>query len=503
MQLYKDFVAYMHKLADISAAISLMNWDQEVYLPKDAAPIRSQQIATLSGLYHDIFTQNSFGELLSQLLDNKESLSDTEYKNVVLTKEDYDKSIKFDTSFVIQMSQAIAEAYHAWIQARADKSYATFEPSLSKLIELQKQKAEIMGYENHPYNALLQDYEPGASVEQLDKVFSNAKEKLKLLIATIKQATPTSNEVLKQFYPKDKQWSVGLDILKTMGYDFNRGRQDISTHPFSTSFAPTDCRVTTRIDEYDLGNMIWSCIHEGGHALYEQGLPMEQYGLPLGSAISLAIHESQSRMWENNVGRSLGFWQTNYPSLQATFPEQLALVPVQEFYKAMNKVAPNFVRTEADELHYHLHVLIRYEIEKDLISGTISTKELEQVWNAKYMEYLGVEVTDPVKGILQDIHWSHGSVGYFPTYSLGSFYAAQFFTKACKDIPTLKEEIAAGNSSNLLAWLRTNVHAFGRYYTAEELCEKVTGEKLNFDYFYQYAIEKYTQVYAIKQPVTL
>jgi carboxypeptidase Taq len=276
-----------------------------------------------------------------------------------------------------------------------------------------------------------------------------------------------------------------------MGYDFNRGRQDLSPHPFTISFNPYDVRVTTRVDENDFANMTWSCIHEGGHALYEQGLNPDDYGLPVGSAASLAIHESQSRLWENNVGRSKAYWTFQYPKLKKIFPDNLKNVSLDNFYKSINSVKANLIRTEADELHYHLHVMIRYEIEKEIVSTKITAKEVRELWNEKYKEYLGVKVTKDSEGILQDVHWSHGSIGYFPTYSLGSFYAAQFFNRASNDIPTLKSEIEKGNSSSLLHWLRENIHKHGAMYDAEDLCKKVTGEKLNFQYFMEYVKDKY------------
>jgi carboxypeptidase Taq len=280
-----------------------------------------------------------------------------------------------------------------------------------------------------------------------------------------------------------------------MGYDFESGRQDESSHPFTTNFSPEDVRVTTRINVNDINEMIWSCIHEGGHALYEQGLPSEEYGLPSSEYVSLGIHESQSRLWENNVGRSLLYWKANYPKLQNAFPENLKSVNTEDFYKAMNIVKPSLIRTSADELTYHFHVLIRFEIEKALIEGLIEVNELPAYWNQKYKEYLGIEVPNDSSGVLQDIHWSHGSFGYFPTYSLGSFYAAQFFAQAKKEITGLEAEIEKGNMKPLLDWLREKVHRHGKYYSAEELCIAISGEKLNFKYFMDYATKKYTKLY--------
>jgi len=281
-----------------------------------------------------------------------------------------------------------------------------------------------------------------------------------------------------------------------MGYDFNCGRQDLSAHPFTTSFSPTDVRVTTRVDENDFAYMLWSTIHEGGHALYEQGLSVEDYGLPTGSYISLSIHESQSRLWENHVGRSKEYWTYWYPILKSDFPKNLKKVSLDQFYAGINKIAPNLIRTEADELHYHFHVLIRYEIEKGLIEGTIDTENLDTIWNDKYKEYMGISASDDNTGVLQDVHWGHGSFGYFPTYSLGSFYAAQFYAQAEKDIPKLGKKLSKGRTEPLLSWLRENIHQHGRRYEADELCNMITGESLNVDHFLKYAKDKFLNIYS-------
>jgi carboxypeptidase Taq len=303
------------------------------------------------------------------------------------------------------------------------------------------------------------------------------------------------NSFLLQHFNKDNQWKFGMEILKRMQFDFEAGRQDISEHPFTINFNNTDVRVTTRIDENDFNNMTWSCIHEGGHALYEQGLPSEEYGLPLGEYCSLSIHESQSRLWENNIGRALPFWQHNFSLAQTFFNKQFGQISVDQFYKAINKVQPSLIRTEADELTYHFHVMIRYEIEKLLIEGSICAKDIPAYWNEHYEKYLGVKVPDDKNGCLQDVHWSHGSFGYFATYSLGSLYAAQLYAAFSKQNMSVEEEIAAGNNSVLLQWLQKNIYPYGRYYTSEELCQKATGETLNSTHFINYATKKYAAIY--------
>ncbi|WP_295119233.1 carboxypeptidase M32 [uncultured Chitinophaga sp.] len=489
-ELYADYKARMQQIADVRYSIAVLSWDQETYLPEKGARFRGQQITTLSTMAHELFTAEVLGSLLHEL-SSRSDMDAGKQKNIALSLEDYEKNKKYPAAFVAEMSQTTSAAYHAWIKARKLNSYEVFEPFLNRMVQLKRQETELLGYEGHPYNALLNEYEKGATTTMLDQVFADVRSSLSPLLARIAAQPIPDKQFLHKHYDKDKQWQLGIQLLKEMGYDMAAGRQDISEHPFTTSFSPEDVRVTTRIDENDFGNMTWSCIHEGGHALYEQGLPAEEYGLPLGEAASLGIHESQSRLWENNVGRSLAYWQHHYPALQALFPENLANIPLQDFYRAINLVQPSLIRTEADELTYHFHVMIRYEIEKGLIDGSIGTDVLRETWNQYYQQYLHVTPPDDIQGVLQDIHWSHGSFGYFPTYSLGSFYAAQFYAAAQKQVPGLDNDIASGVYTNLLNWLREHIHPYGRFYTSNELCEKVTGEPLQFAHFLKYAEEKF------------
>lgn len=493
-RLYEKYHNRMKKVADINHAIAVLSWDKEVNLPIDGAMHRSQQVATLAGLSHTEFTDKEFGDILNKLSEMP-SLTLAEKKNVSVTLDQYKKATKFSEAFVIRKSEIESAGYHAWLKAREANDYSIFKDPLADLIALKREEAEKLKYKEHPYDAMLDQYEPGLTVSQLDPIFAGVKKDLKKLIKKIKKSKQVNSKFLNKKYEWNEQWEFGLDILENMGYDFNRGRQDLSAHPFTTSFSPMDVRVTTRVDENDFAYMLWSTIHEGGHALYEQGLPVEDYGLPTGSYLSLSIHESQSRLWENHVGRSRDYWSHWYPSLKADFPKSLKKTDLDGFYKGINKISPNLIRTEADELHYHFHVLIRYEIEKGLMDGSIGTDSLDKVWNEKYKEYLGMSAKDANQGILQDVHWGHGSIGYFPTYSLGSFYAAQFFAQAQKDIKKLNKKLAKGDTRQLLAWLRENVHQHGRRYEADELCNRITGESLNFDHFLKYASDKFLDVY--------
>ncbi|MFK7984010.1 MAG: carboxypeptidase M32 [Saprospiraceae bacterium] len=494
---YQDYVTIMQKRADVDYAIGLLSWDKETYMPEKGARFRSQQVATLSGISHEIFTDKKLGKTLVELNDKASKLDKRQAKNVKLSLKEYERSTKLSKEFVIKKSQTISKAFHAWVEARKANDFKVYKKELSAVVDICREEAELIGYKDHPYDALLDIYEPDAKTKDLTILFKDVREQLVDFVKELKDKSQVKDSFLYKKYDKDKQWEFGLKLLKNMGYDFEAGRQDLSEHPFTINFSPEDVRVTTRVDENDFMNMTWSCIHEGGHALYEQGLPSDQYGLPLGAYISLGIHESQSRLWENNVGRSLPYWKAHYKGLKKQFPKNLGAVSTKKFYKAINKIQPNLIRTEADELHYHFHVLIRFEMEKGLMEGTLKVDNLDEVWNAKYKEYLGVKVPDAKHGILQDIHWSHGSIGYFPTYSLGSFYAAQFFQQAEKEIPNLLEEIENGNNQPLLDWLRENTHQHGRYYNAEELCKKITGEKLNFKYFMKYARQKFGGIYGI------
>ncbi len=493
-ELYNDYKTKMQKIADVKYASAVLQWDQETYLPPKGSDIRSRQIATLNEIVHQQFTDDKTGALLTEL-NAREDLSDKEKRNVQLSLEDYNKNKKLTSAFVRRLSEVINKSFHAWVQARKENCFAGFQQPLDELIQLKKQEADMLGYQHHPYNALMNDYDKGLTVAITDKVFADLKPQLSVLLDDLKTKTQIDNSFLHQHFDKNSQWQFGIEILKQMHFDFKAGRQDISEHPFTINFNNADVRITTRIDENDFGNMTWSCLHEGGHALYEQGLPAEEYGLPLSEYCSLSIHESQSRLWENFVGSGLSFWEHNINVAKKFFPKQFKEMTAAQFYTCINKVQPSLIRTEADELTYHFHVMIRYEIEKMLIEGSIQTKDIPAYWNEHYQKYLGIKVPDDNRGCLQDVHWSHGSFGYFATYSLGSLYAAQLYDVFSRKHVSSPNEIALGNNNPLMLWLRQQVHQHGRYYTSEELCKKITGEVLNSNYFMTYAIKKYNTIY--------
>lgn len=496
--LYEKYKNCLQEIADIRYATALLQWDQETYMPAGSLATRSRQIATLSELAHTKFTDASVGELLKALLERTD-LTDEQRSNLELSNYDYNQQVRLPAAFVRELSETVSQAFNHWADARHQNRFSIFSPWLKKLTALKRKEADYLGYKVHPYDALLNQYERGCTSAQLDQLFSILKPQLAELLTAIREHPQVDDSLLLKQYPEDQQWAFSMDMLKKMGYDFQHGRQDKAAHPFTVNFSAEDVRITTRIKEDDISYMTWSTIHELGHALYEQGLPKEQYGLPLGEAASLGIHESQSRLWENNIGRSLAWCRYFLPVLQSYFPGQLNGHTPEELYRAINKVQPSLIRTEADELTYHLHIIIRYELEKALIEGSLEVSDLPSAWNAKYAQYLGIEVPDDAKGCLQDVHWSHGSFGYFPTYSLGSLYTAQISGCIQKELPEFEKFLQEGQFDIIKDWLSGRIYIHGRKYTSEELCKRVTGKGLDPADFMQYARDKYRFIYAYKQ----
>ena len=492
--LYTEYKDRMRKIADVKNAAAVLQWDEETYLPVKGAGFRGQQMATLSEIAHEWMTDTGLGDLLREL-NGRGDLAEDQQRNVALSLEDYDKQKKFSPAFIRLLSETGSRCFHSWLRARAANSFTIFRDDLDQMVQLKRKEADLAGYEGHPYNALLDQYEKGCTITLLDKAFGEVRDPLKDLLDRIRAHAPVDDSFLHQHFPQQEQWDFGIRLIRSLGFDFEAGRQDLSEHPFTTSFSRNDVRITTRVDENDFSHMTWSCIHEAGHALYEQGLPEEYYGLPLGEYASLSIHESQSRLWENNVGRSYSWWQHWYPLLRQQFPSQLQDVSTEQFYKGINKAGASLIRTESDEVSYHFHVMIRYELEKSILEGSLSVADIPAYWKEKYALYLGVDVPDDKKGCLQDVHWSHGSFGYFPTYSLGSFYGAQMFLSAENQDNTIEKGIQEGDTAPLLSWLRPRIHHQGRRHTSEELCRLATGETLNIKYFLHYLLDKYRKIY--------
>jgi len=487
------------RVVDLNAAADVLEWDQETYMPDGAAGARGHQIATLRKLAHEFFTADEVGTLLEALAPATQGLDpvSTEASLVRVARRDYEKALKIPATLVAEMAEAVARGKQAWRKARATDTYATFAPHLERLIDLNVQKAEALGYDDCLYDALLDQYEEGMKTATVEAVFTDLRARLVPIVHAIAEREPPDNRVLHQPFDKQKQWDFGLEVIKDFGYDFERGRQDLSTHPFTTSFSITDVRLTTRIDERYLPPALFGTLHECGHGLYEQGIDLALDRTPLADGTSLGMHESQSRLWENLVGRSRAFWQCYYPRLQAVFPDQLADVSLEAFYRGINKVEPSLIRVEADEVTYNLHVMLRFELEQAMVEGRVSVADLPELWNEKMEEYLGLRPETDADGVLQDIHWSLGALGYFPTYTLGNLMSAQLFDQAKKDLPGLDAQIAAGQFAALLGWLRTNIHHYGRKLEALEILERVTGEGLNAGPWLDYIRQKYGEIYGV------
>ena len=485
-------------------AASLLSWDQETYMPTGGGQARADHIATLQTLAHDKFVSPDIEDMLLHHIDPMTGLANSkgtgldEASQALLreTWRDFSRAKKLPSEFITRLERECSLAQQVWAEARQDNNFATFLPNLQTIVALKYEEVEYLGYTDSPYNTLLDTYEPGATVAQLQPLFTTIREGLVSLLEQIRQSpTPPNDRILYQPYDTDRQLEFGKLVLAKMGYDFSRGRLDLSAHPFTTSFHPTDVRVTTRVFEKDLQSCLFSCIHEGGHGLYEQGLPPEHHGTPLGEALSLGIHESQSRLWENSVGRSRAFWEYFFPLLKDQFPNQLSGINVDTFYAAINTVKPSLIRVEADEVTYNLHIMVRFEIELDVIEKRVGVEDLPDLWRTKMKEYLGVVPERDADGVLQDVHWSFGAFGYFPTYTLGNLYAAMLFNKAGEDLPTLQTDIAQGNLIPLKEWLNHHIHRHGRQFTSKELIQRATGHTLSAEPFLQSLRDKMQEVY--------
>lgn len=491
----------------INSAASVLSWDQETYMPAGGGAARAEQIAILQGIAHQKLVSSDIERLLGSWLDLHTGLpleQDGELwdeSSRALLREvwrDYNRAKKLPSDFVMRLSRECSLAQQVWIEAKEQNHFKSFLPNLRNVLSLKREEAQHLGFQDSPYNALLDIYEPGSTIAALRPLFAQLKAQLVPLLKNIQNsAVQIDDGFLYHAYDQPRQMEFGRLVLIAMGYDFEKGRLDLSAHPFTTSFHPTDVRVTTRVHEYDLPSCLFSCIHEGGHGLYDQGLDPTHYGTPLGESVSLGIHESQSRMWENCVGRSRAFWRFFYPILQATFHHQLRAVDMEQFYKAINRVKPSLIRVEADELTYNLHIMLRFEIEQDLIEGKTNPEELPEIWNHKVKEYLGIAPSNDGEGVLQDVHWSMGAFGYFPTYTLGNLYAVQFYDQARLEIPNIEDEIAAGQLMVLRRWLGQKIHRWGRMFTPDHLSQRVTGVSLSPEPFLRYVERKYGELYRL------
>ncbi len=504
---YVELCKLRHEARTLASVGHLLNWDQETYMPHAAAAHRAEQASLLSALEHERSTSKRMGELLAQCEADKALVGDTaspEAANIAEMRRDYDLATKLPTDLVAELAKVGSQAQEVWKEARQKNDFAMFRPWLEKMFGLTRRKAECLmtgkgGTKGELYDALLDEYEPGATGAEIEAIFTPLRPRLSGLVKEVAaRGKRPADAFLNVPFAPEKQHEFGQFVLRAMGFDFEAGRLDTTTHPFCSGMAPGDTRLTTRYRGEKFTDALYGTMHEGGHGLYEQGLPKgTRFGQPLAESVSLGIHESQSRMWENFVGRSREFWEWALPHAKKFSGGSLDSYSVDDAFRATNLVQPSYIRVEADEATYNLHVMLRFGLERSLISGDLPVKDLPGEWNTRFKDLLGVDVPDDRRGCLQDVHWSFGLIGYFPTYTLGNLYAAQFWETIHSEVPGLREKMRAGEFGPLLAWLREKIHKHGRRYTAAELCRMNTGKPLSADPLMRHLEGKLKDVYGL------
>src|SRR5829696_9573035 len=483
------------EVADIGRAASVLGWDQQVNMPPRGNEARGQQLATLSKIAQEKFIADEVGLLIDDLKHEYDGADTDEAALVKVAARDYEKAKRVPPSFIAEQAIVTSKAFEGWMEARSKSDFSIFRPHLEKVVELVHKYISFFPTGEHPYDTLLDDYEPGMKTVDVKAIFDGLRPKQVKLIKAIASSRQVKDDFLFKKYNEKKLNDFGVDVITRFGYDWTRGRQDKAPHPFQESFSVNDVRITTRYEEENPLAMLFSTMHEAGHALYEQGVNPAYERTPLAGGTSLAVHESQSRMWENLVGRSLPFWEHFYPALKKTFSSQLEGVSLKSFYRAINKVEPSLIRVNADEATYNLHVMLRLELEIAMVEGSVAIKDLPELWNTKMQEYLGIIPPNDAMGVLQDVHWSGGAIGYFSTYALGNLVSAQLWEKINKDVKNLDDQICRGDFSQLLGWLRTNIHQHGHKYDPQVLVEKVTGSRITSEPYVRYLTKKYSEIY--------
>lgn len=532
-KLYEEVCRHARRTATMASILELLGWDERTQLPPAGAEHRAEQSTLLAGLIHQRWVDKKFGGWIEELaahfgagdggggspissstsIDaaespatkkgtgparNKKAVPADAAVVVRRLKRQRDKKVKLPQALVEELARTAVLGQQAWQEARRTDDFPAFQPLLERTIELKRRQAEALGYPQCPYDALLDEFEPEELTANVGPVLENLREALVPLVTAIGQSgRQPDSSIVRRTFPADVQDRFARRAAAAIGFDFNRGRLDVTAHPFCCTLGPDDCRITTRFHEDFFNAAFFGVLHEAGHGIYEQGLPADRYGLPTGEAVSLGIHESQSRLWENMVGRSRAFWSHFYPQARECFPAALADVPPDDFYFAVNEVRPSLIRVEADEATYNLHILIRFELERAMLDGGLQAADLPGAWNEKYRRYLGIAPPNNREGVLQDVHWSAGLVGYFPTYSLGNLYAAQFFAQAEADLGNLDESFAKGDFQPLRDWLRANIHCHGQRFTAAELVQRVTGRGLSAGPLVDYLRKKMGPLYGV------
>ncbi len=493
---YPSLLAQLRDIGKLDAIDALLEWDQDTYMPSKGVNVRAETSAFVAALRHERWTSNAMADAIAHAKTNSDPIRETNLREAQRTHE---RALRIPSRLVEAIARTSAKAKDAWAAARRASDFARFAPHLSELVALKREEAEAIGYDDDPYDALMDTYEPGASTRQVSAVFAELRDRLAPLVQELANAPQQPDfGITKRCCPQSGQARLCREVAGELGFDFDAGRLDVSVHPFCTSIGSgEDVRITTRYDEHYFPAAVFGVMHEVGHGLYEQGLDREHAFTPMGRYCSLGIHESQSRLWENLVGRSRAFWETRYQRFRPILGDAFEDVPLDAFYGAINTVAPSLIRVEADEVTYNLHIIVRFELERDILNQRLDVTDIPAAWNAKMADLVGVTPTNDAAGCLQDIHWSMGAFGYFPTYALGNLYAAQFFAAARRDLGDLDACIRDGRLHVLLEWLRTHVHRHGMRYRADELCRQATGASLSVDPFMDYVNAKYRPIYGL------
>lgn len=496
LQQLKDILG---EVADLRNTAAVLSWDQQTYMPQGGAEARGNQLATIGKLAQIKFIAPEVGNLLEGLkteFAGADPGSDAAALVRVVSR-DYDKAVRVPPEFVAESAIVTTRAHEAWMEARAKSDFSIFRPHLEKIVELTHKYISFFPPADHPYDTLLDDYEAGMKTADVKVIFDGLRPKQVALIKAISERKPVDDKFLHKKYNEQKMWDFAVEVATRFGYDWSKGRQDKAPHPFCTNFSINDVRITTRFEPENPVAMLFSTLHETGHALYEMGSKQDYERTLLAGGTSLAVHESQSRMWENLVGRSLPFWEHFYPKFKKTFSSQLGDVSLKKFYKAINKVAPSLIRVNADEATYNMHIMLRLELEIGMVEGRIAVRDLPEIWNTKMKEYLGITPPNDALGVLQDIHWSGGALGYFSTYALGNLISAQLWEQIHADLPGLEDQIRAGKFEALLGWLREKLHVHGRKYEPQAMVQKITGSKIDAAPYVRYLTKKYGEIYGL------
>jgi carboxypeptidase Taq len=500
-QAYTELLRRVREGALLESCAGLLGWDERTYMPHRGSAHRSEQMALLARLTHEMLTEPVIGELLATVEESplmRDADGDAT-ANVREIRRNYDRAVKLPKELVEDLARVTTRAQLVWQEARKANDFVAFRPWLEKVVALLRQKAQAIGYKDVPYDALLDEYEPGATTAEITTQFTALRAELVPLVsAIITSGRQPRRDLLEREYSIEQQQRFGQLAAAALGFDFDAGRLDVTTHPFCSGIGPGDCRLTTRYNVRHFNESFFGILHETGHGIYEQGLPAEHFGSPLGVAASLGIHESQSRLWENQVGRGRPFWEHFFPPAQRAFPTALGDVSLEDFLFAINDVKPSFIRVEADEATYNMHIILRFELEQALISGDLKPADVPGAWNENFKQFFNLTPPTDAQGCLQDIHWSMGGLGYFPTYTLGNLYAAQFMEQARRDMPDLESEFRSGRFQGLKGWLNEKIHRHGQRYRAGELCKRVTGRPISHQPLMAYLRGKYAPLYHLR-----